>query len=78
MTPATQIPGFYRSLERSKYTTDDSGHLLGHLFIRGASGKMSIKDLKLVVVGDGSVGKTSMLQCFKDNKYDSTDTAQFL
>ena len=39
---------------------------------------MSIKDLKLVVVGDGSVGKTSMLQCFKDNKYDSTDTAQFL
>ena len=38
---------------------------------------MSIKNVKLVVVGDGSVGKTSMLQCFKDNKYDSTDTARF-
>ena len=37
---------------------------------------MSIKNMKLVVIGDGNVGKTSMLQCFKDNKYVSSHAVQ--
>ena len=30
---------------------------------------MSVKTVKLVIIGDGNVGKTSMLMGFKDGKY---------